>query len=352
MEVSTFSAGLEVALDLSVLGEVEGSNLLGLLNLLLVGLDLALELVDQTLHPLVVLPVLVLGVGQLLDLTLGLAEVLLGISKTSVLSIKLRLQLTNASLHLSNSLLASFESNLFSLIKAVLSILDLGLKKLLVSLKHHGDLLLSSEFISKTSSINHGTLGLVIRHLGLGGHLIQIVTQSIELLLTLGLGPIDGLVLAGLVGQVLVGVRQLLLDHPPVPIGLFQKSASLLKSILVGIASPISGNQVVLGNGLGSGLFLKPGLNLSQALLDNLDLSLTLSVGSIGVLQSCMKIKNISFKLLLHSQSLNLSLGLSLQSHLHSLKSLSIVLLGGGKLFLLLGNSLLNLLPDLGQLQL
>merc|ERR1719190_36757 len=98
MEVSTFSAGLEVALDLSVLGEVEGSNLLGLLNLLLVGLDLALELVDQTLHPLVVLPVLVLGVGQLLDVTLGLAEVLLSISKTSVLSIKLRLQLTNASL--------------------------------------------------------------------------------------------------------------------------------------------------------------------------------------------------------------------------------------------------------------
>merc|ERR1719232_1802224 len=324
MEVSTFSAGLKVALDLSILGEVEGSNLLGLLNLLLVGLDLALELVDQTLHPLVVLPVLVLGVGQLLDVTLGLAEVLLGISKTSVLSIKLRLQLTNASLHLSNSLLASFESNLFSLIKTVLSILDLGLKKLLVSLRHHG----------------------------LGGHLVQIVTQSIELLLTLGLGPIDGLVLAGLVGQVLVGVRQLLLDHPPVPVGLFQKSASLLKSILVGIASPVSSNQVVLGNGLGSGLLLKPGLNLSQALLDNLDLSLTLSVGSVCVLKSCMKIKNISFKLLLHSQSLNLALGLSLQSHLHSLKSLSVILLGGGKLFLLLGNSLLDLLPDLGQLQL
>merc|ERR1719277_434568 len=173
MEVSTFSAGLEVALDLSVLGEVEGSNLLGLLNLLLVGLDLALELVNQTLHPLVVLPVLVLSVGQLLDMTLRLAEVLLGISKTSVLSIKLGLQLTDASLHLGNSLLASLESNLFSLVKTVLSILDLGLKKLLVSLKHHGDLLFTPEFISKTSSINHGTLGLLLGHLGLGGHLIQ-----------------------------------------------------------------------------------------------------------------------------------------------------------------------------------
>merc|ERR1719232_888961 len=172
IDISTLLGSSQVGLDLSVLGEVEGCNLLGLLNLLLVGLDLALELVDQTLHPLVVLPVLVLGVSQLLDVTLRLAEVLLGISKTSVLSIKLGLQLANASLHLGNSLLASLESNLFSLIKTVLSILDLGLQKLLVSLKHHGDLLFTPEFISKTSSINHGTLGLVIRHLGLGGHLV------------------------------------------------------------------------------------------------------------------------------------------------------------------------------------
>merc|ERR1712111_66153 len=99
----------EVGLDLSVLGEVEGSNLLGLLNLLLVGLDLALELVNQTLHALVVLPVLLLGVGQLLDLALGLAEVLLAVSVTSVLSIKLRLKLTDASVHSGHCLLSSLE---------------------------------------------------------------------------------------------------------------------------------------------------------------------------------------------------------------------------------------------------
>ena len=58
--------------DLAVLGQVEGGDLLGLLNLLLVGLDLALELVDQSLHPLVVLPVLVLLIGQLLDPALRL----------------------------------------------------------------------------------------------------------------------------------------------------------------------------------------------------------------------------------------------------------------------------------------
>ena len=45
---------------LAVLGQVEGGDLLRLLDLLLVRLDLALQLVDQGLHPLVVLAVLVL----------------------------------------------------------------------------------------------------------------------------------------------------------------------------------------------------------------------------------------------------------------------------------------------------
>ena len=58
-------------LGLPVLGQVEGGDLLGFLNLLLVRLDLALELVDQGLHPLVVLAVLILLVAQLLDLALA-----------------------------------------------------------------------------------------------------------------------------------------------------------------------------------------------------------------------------------------------------------------------------------------
>merc|ERR1719430_2423239 len=49
---------------------------------------------------------------------------------------------------------------------------------------------------------------------------------------------------------------------------------------------------------------------------------------------------------------LNLSLRLSLKSHLHSLKSLAKVLLGRGEFLVLLSNALLNLLPDLGELQL
>merc|ERR1719431_149968 len=71
---------LQVTLDLPELGQVEGSNLLGLLQLLLVGLDLALEGVDQALHALMVLAILVTCKGQLLDAALRPAEVLLGVS--------------------------------------------------------------------------------------------------------------------------------------------------------------------------------------------------------------------------------------------------------------------------------
>ena len=76
VQVGTLGASGQVGLHLVVLGEVEVSNLLGFLDLLLVRLDLALKLVNECLHPLVVLPVLVLLVGQLLDVPLRLAQVL------------------------------------------------------------------------------------------------------------------------------------------------------------------------------------------------------------------------------------------------------------------------------------
>ena len=62
----------QVRLHCAELGQVEGGDLLGLLDLLLVGLDLLLQLAVQLGHPLLVLLVLLLLEGQLLDLPLGL----------------------------------------------------------------------------------------------------------------------------------------------------------------------------------------------------------------------------------------------------------------------------------------
>jgi len=98
--ISSFLGGRKGVLDLPVLGQVQGGDLLSLLNLLLVGLDLALQLVNETLHALMVLPVLILLVGQLLDLALRLPHSLLGISSPPVLSIKLRFKLPDPGVHL------------------------------------------------------------------------------------------------------------------------------------------------------------------------------------------------------------------------------------------------------------
>ena len=116
---------------LAVLGQVEGGDLLRLLDLLLVRLDLALQLVDQGLHPLVVLAVLVLQdidneliwfcfdllESQLLDMPLGLAKVLLRIGHPPVLSVDLRLELPDPGLHLRHCLLAPLQRVLLCFVK-------------------------------------------------------------------------------------------------------------------------------------------------------------------------------------------------------------------------------------------
>merc|ERR1712045_593734 len=150
--VSALVGSGEVGLDLAVLGKVEGGDLLGLLNLLLVGLDLALELINQTLHALVVLPVLLLAVGQLLDLPLGLAEVLLAVSVAPVLSVHLRLELPDAGVHPGHGLLASLEGIGLGLVHSSLHVLDLGLKEPLLPLEGLGELLLRPELVSQAGS--------------------------------------------------------------------------------------------------------------------------------------------------------------------------------------------------------
>ena len=58
VDVSALFRGLKISLDFAELGKVEGSDLLGFLDLLLVALHLVLQLVHQLLHPLVVLGVM------------------------------------------------------------------------------------------------------------------------------------------------------------------------------------------------------------------------------------------------------------------------------------------------------
>merc|ERR550525_1307642 len=172
----------ESSCNLAVLGKVERGDLLGLLDLLLVGLHFALQLVDQSLHPLVVLPVLVSGEGQLLDGPLGLAEVLIDISEAPGLGIQLRLELADPGLHLDHGLPASLQGVDLSLIGTGGSVLALGLEKLLVLLQVHRKLLLATELIGKTRSVHHGASSLILRQLCLVGHFVEVTIQLAKLL--------------------------------------------------------------------------------------------------------------------------------------------------------------------------
>merc|ERR1719270_2037076 len=196
------------------------------------------------------------------------------------------------------------------------------------------------------------SVGLLLGQRSFTSHLVTVSLESLDLRLQLHLGSLDGLVGAGLVGQGLVGVLQLLLHHTAGTVSLLQEGAGLLESVLVGVGLAFSIDQLVMGNLLGSLLVLQLGLGLSQLELVVLDGSLGVGIGSIGTLQVALQIQNISFQLLLHSESLSLGFALGLDSGLHVLNTLGHVLLGAHELLILLGHAAVNLLPDLGQLQL
>merc|ERR1712020_103614 len=96
----TLLSFFQLLLCLSELGQVEGSDLLGLLDLLLVGLDLLLQLAGQLSHPILVLLVFVNLERELLDLALGLLVALLVLSSPSLHVSKFDLKLTDATLQL------------------------------------------------------------------------------------------------------------------------------------------------------------------------------------------------------------------------------------------------------------
>merc|ERR1712192_279992 len=314
------SAGLSItkgACHLAVLGKVERCDLLGLLDLLLVGLHLALQLVNEGLHPLVVLAVLVAGKGQLLDGPLGLAEVLGDVSEAPGLSVQLGFELTDAGLHLDHGLPASLQGVHLGLIGTGCGVLALGLKKLLVLLKVHGELLLTAELIGKTGSVHHSMGGLILGQPRLVGHLVQVAVQLAKLTLQLPLGGSDGLVDVGQVSQSLVGVSELLLSSATLTISSLEESTSLLEAVGNGSSPAVSGDLGIGSSRLGSGLLvdLKLGIAHLQAVL--LDGGLGLGVASNGVLKGQTKVASVSLELLLHPESLSLALGLSLKGNLH-----------------------------------
>merc|ERR1719384_42385 len=222
------------------------------------------------------------------------------------------------------------------LIRSIGHLLDMALKQLAIPLKALGHILLIPEFISKASSINHGLLGLVIRQSSFRDHLIQITMESLHLRFQLPLSTSNGLVGASLLRELFIGVRELLLSHTTSPVRLFQEGPGLFQGILSRVSLALIGEQVVTDNLLVSLFIFKLSLSLPDLLMILLDSLLGILVGSIGMFQSSVKLRDIRFKLLLHPKTLSLTLGLLLKSSLHGVNGLLEVLASASKFFLLL----------------
>merc|ERR1719166_787976 len=147
---------LKLLLSLAELSQVEGSDLLGLLNLLLVGLDLLLELGGKFSHSVLILLVLINLELELLAASLGLLVSLHVLSGVGLRVAQLNLQLSDSGLQLGQGGTSSTHGGIVGLSTLVLQFSELGLQRPLGLGQSSGVVLLRSELISKSGSINHG----------------------------------------------------------------------------------------------------------------------------------------------------------------------------------------------------
>merc|ERR1719418_344194 len=182
-ELGSLLGLLQLLLSLAELGQVEGSDLLSLLDLLLVGLDLALQLAGQLGHAVLVLLVLTLGKGQLLGLALSPLEGLGGLTSAALGGGQLSLQLADLALELGHGGLASLQSSVLSIGQTSLKLSQ----RVFASSKSGHMLLLSTELISQAGSVNHGLLGLLLGILGSHQHTVHLSLEGVDAGLQLAL---------------------------------------------------------------------------------------------------------------------------------------------------------------------
>merc|ERR1719228_2984767 len=103
-----FFCFLKFLLSLTELCQIESSNLLSLLNLLLVSLDLHLQLSSKLRHAILVLPVLSLSKSKLLALALSTLEGLSSFTSARLGCCKFRLKLPDLSFKLGHAAFPPF----------------------------------------------------------------------------------------------------------------------------------------------------------------------------------------------------------------------------------------------------
>merc|ERR1719192_1980568 len=351
-ELGSLLGLLQLLLGLAELGQVEGGDLLGLLDLLLVSLELHLELAGQLGHAVLVLLVLSLGKVQLLGLALSPLVSLHGLATARLSGGKLGLQLTDLSFHLGHGGLASLQGGVLRVSRAALQLAQGVGERVLASGQAGHVLLLGSQLVSKTGSVNHRLLGLVFGVLGGDKHAVHLSLQGVDAGLQLALGghvaSVDGLhvVNSG------TAVSDVVLQLPDGTVGSIQQGLALLNLARQGSSLTLRDADLLSDLSPGAGLVLKglDGLTeLGLVALDGLD---SLRVGLVGVVQANLQLVDFSLQLLLDAESLALGSLLGLDGGSQGLHGAGVVLPGVVELLLLLGHTPVNLLPHVGKLQL
>merc|ERR1719158_56030 len=339
-------------MSLAELGQVEGSNLFSLLDLLLVGLDLHLQLAGQLRHAVLVLLVLTLGKGKFLGLALGSLVSLGGLSSARLGGGKLGLELTDLALQLGHGGLAGLQGNILGIRETSLKFSKSVGERVLTSSKSSNMFLFSTELISKTSSINHGLLGLVLSILGSNKHTINLSLEGVDggLKLTLAshVTGIDGLHVVDS-GS---GVSNVILELSDGTVGSIKKSLGLLNLSREGSSLALRDTNLLSNLGSGASLILEGLDGLTELSLVALDGLQSLRVGLVGVVETNLKFIDLSLKLLLDAETLTLGSLLSLNRSSKRLHCTGMVLPGVVELLLLLSNTSVNLLSDIGKLKL
>merc|ERR1711923_597419 len=262
---------LQLLLGLAELGQVEGSNLLSLLNLLLVGFDLGLELGGQVGHAVLVLSVLIILELELLDLAVSLLVRLNVLSSAGLNIAELNLELTDASLELGHGGLATTHGTLEGISKTGLKFSKLGLHCSLALAEGRDMVLLRSELISKSGGINHGLLGLLLGVLGLVQKVVNLCLHGVESSFNTSLvsrsSGVDGVHLV----DSSASLTKLSLSLPLASISRVQESSGLLHLTLEAVGTSV-GQAGLLGHLLADsgGLFVLA-LGLTELTLVSLD---------------------------------------------------------------------------------
>merc|ERR1712062_865450 len=146
------------------------------------------KLGGQVSHPVLVLLVLTGGEDQLLALALSTLVSLGGLSSASLGAGELGLQLVNLVLQLGHGGLATLGGGVLGISKTSLELSQLVVHGQLGGGLGRGVVLLGPELVSKTSSVDHRLLGLLLGVLGSAEHGVHLSLDRVDGSLEAALG--------------------------------------------------------------------------------------------------------------------------------------------------------------------